>query len=143
MIDDIDFIPEAGIPIVKYNIYRNGELIAENIEDNFYQDIIIEGIIRYNVTIKVDGVEQIMSNTAYIENSTDIKELKNATENNVSIVDNGIIINDMKDKYLTIYTIDGNIIMSSKIESNHFFVVLNKGLYIIRCSDSTIKVCVK
>lgn len=143
MIDDIDYVPETGIPTVKYNIYRNDKLIAEDIEDNFYQDVVNEGVTKYNVAIKVDGVEQIMSNTAYIGNSTGINDLKNATGDNVFVVDNGIIVNNMKDKYVAIYTIDGNNIMSSKIVSDQFFVALNKGLYIVKCSDGVIKVCVK
>jgi hypothetical protein len=143
MIDDIDYVPETGIPTVKYNIYRNDKLIAEDIEDNFYQDVVNEGVTKYNVAIKVDGVEQIMSNTAYIGNSTGINDLKNATGDNVFVVDHGIIVNNMKDKDVAIYTIDGNNIMSSKIVSDQFFVALNKGLYIVKCSDSVIKVCVK
>ena len=143
MIDDIDYVPESGIPTVKYNIYRNDELIAEDIEDNFYQDVVNEGVTKYNVKVKVDGVEQIMSNTAYIGNSTGINDLKNAIGDNVMAVDNGIIVNNMKDKYVAIYTIDGNNIMSSKITSDQYFVALNKGLYIVKCSDNVIKVCVK
>ena len=143
MIDDIDYVPETGIPTIKYNIYRNDKLIAEDIEDNFYQDVVNEGVTKYNVAIKVDGVEQIMSNTAYIGNSTGINDLKNATGDNVFVVDNGIIVKNMKDKDVAIYTIDGNNIMSSKIVSDQFFVALNKGLYIVKCSDSVIKVCVK
>ncbi len=84
-----------------------------------------------------------MSNTAYIGNSTGINDLKNATGDNVIVADNGIIVKNMKDKYVAIYTIDGNNIMSSKIVSDQFFVALNKGLYIVKCLDSVVKVCVK
>lgn len=144
MIDDIDFIPEAGVPVVKYNIYRNNVIIAEDVEDPFYCDNIVEGIVNYNVTAKVDGVEQPMSNTATIENiGTGINNVEDAECQGVVACSNGIEIIGMNGENVTIYTFDGTMVSSLKAVSSRFFVSLKNGLYIVKTANSVYKVNVR
>ena len=67
---------EAAIHAETYNVYRNGELIAQDITENTFTDEIqpTQSPIRYTVTGKTPFIESSPSNEATVNTMTDIAE---------------------------------------------------------------------
>jgi len=144
LIDDIDYIPESGLPYVTYNVYRNASLIKENLTEPTYCDINApEGTNRYNVAAVIDGVEQPLSNSAIISTSvlTDING--NSSQVYICAGANSILIGNLSGEPVSIHSIDGLTIASFTGVEGSVSKSVQPGIYIVRCGTVSSKVIVR
>ncbi len=143
LIDDIDYIPEEGLPEVTYNVYRNASLIESNLTETVYCDLNApEGTNRYNVAAVIDGVEQPLSNSAIISTSvlTDING--NSPQVYVRAGANSILIGNLSGEPVSIHSIDGLTIAFFTGVEGSVSKSVQPGIYIVRCGTVSLKVMV-
>lgn len=141
MIDDIDYIPAKGLPVVTYNIYRNGELLAADIPEAAYRDEHApEGTNRYNVSASIDGREQPMSNTAIIATGGIRQTAFSRRSIRVTGADGKIIISGLSGEHTAIYGSDGKTIASFSGKNGSVECPAALGIYIIRSGEHIFKI---
>lgn len=141
MIDDIDYIPQEGLPVVTYNIYRNGSVIATDITDAAYNDKEAPvGTNSYNVSVVVDGEEKPLSNTAIVAMSG----ISGAKTPLCSVYGGAgkIIFRNISGETVAIYRTDGRLVDSFNGIFGTASVEAQHGIYIIRCGTTTFKISV-
>lgn len=144
LIDDIDYIPEGGLPEVTYNVYRNASLIKENLTEPAYCDIDApEGTNRYNVAAVINGVEQPLSNSAIISTSilTDINGSSSPVY--VRAEYGSILIGNLSGEPVSIYSIDGRTIAFFTGIEGSVSKPVAPGIYIVHCGSVSTKVMVR
>ncbi len=136
MIDDITYAPsDQSAQIVGYNIYRDGNKIAEKVATTSYVDSSVEvKDYVYNVTVVVnnDGkeIEYPMSNNAYANLLSSVEDV--AIDGAIYTSDGCIVISGYAGNEYGVYTIDGICIASGKAESDVERIEATPNVYVIK-----------
>lgn len=147
MIDDISYAPVGQtVDIVGYNIYRDGEKIAEKVTGTSYVDSSLEvKDYVYNVTVIVnkDGteVEYPMSNNAYANLLTNLDEI--ALKGAIYANDGCIVLAGYSNQEYSVYTIDGICVASGTAKADTEKIAVTPNVYIIKASTQVEKIIVK
>ena len=144
MFDDILFTPVVNEnSVFKYNVYSDGNKIAEEVTETNY---LLEGITdfdaKYNVTAVVDGKEYAMSNTAI---ATEDSSVTNIGANATSIAVDGkdVVIFGYNGCAVAIYTTGGVAVFSTSSAAEETRVSLDNGIYIVRAGKDVTKISIK
>lgn len=139
MIDDIDYIPASGLPVVTYNIYRDGELLMEGVNDAMYVDMnAVEGVA-YNVSAVVDGEEKPLSNTFIVTTLSSVESIENNNVFSVEVSTAGLLtVKRESDAVVNIYGVDGRRVAT--ISVGETALRLAPGIYIVNCDTESVKV---
>lgn len=146
-IDDIAFVPadaENAYTVKGYNIYRNGDKIAENVADTAYtdSDVVVNSTDTYYVTAIVDNDEEGgRSNIITVEATLGTSAPEAAQK--IRAFDNGIELIGFENQPYVIASADGRVAQAGVAPSDHHRVVLAKGLYIAKAGAKAAKVYVK
>ena len=117
MIDDIEYIPaQPAVNLNGYNVYRNGENIADCIGETEYLDPEVDATadLTYHVSAVYDDGESIFSNPAVI-NLSGVDGI-DASGLSVKAVDGRITIEGAEGK-VSVYTTDGRMMYNFRARS--------------------------
>lgn len=139
MIDDIDYIPASGLPVVTYNIYRDGELLMEGVNDAMYIDMNAGEGVAYNVSAVVDGEEKPLSNTFIVTTLSGLESIENNHGFTVEVSSDGLLtVKRESDAVVNIYGVDGRCVATMPAEETT--LRLAPGIYIVNCDKESVKV---
>lgn len=141
MIDDIDYIPVTGLPVVSYNVYRNGTLIGERVTDPSFTDSDAPaGRNTYNVAVVVDGEEYPLSNSVTFA----VSGISDAVADNAAVRiaarHAAIEVSGLSGESVAVYTPDGRLLASYASANGSISCPVRAGIYIVRCGDVTGKI---
>lgn len=143
MLDDIKYSPNVDNNVVGYDIYRNEEVIENNINViASYNDKSVEygKTYSYNVLPILTNSKGEMSNTAIVT----VTSVGKISTNNFIIGAKGAIkINGFEGENATIYTTDGKTIFNETIDKANTTVKVDAGVYVVKAGKTTVKVIVK
>lgn len=142
MIDDIDYIPASGEPVVTYRVYKNGQQIAADLNASTYHvNKVAEGDY-INVTVCVDGVEYAKSNTVHVV-STGIDAVNGDEECQIVDLPGALSISAPVGKKVDVWTIDGRLVVSLPTTGGVQHISVPGGSYIVRIGRCVRKVVVR
>lgn len=142
-LDDIFYSPITDARLIGYNIYRNGEKIAERLETNTFN--VSEAKIgdRYNVSVLTellgDVTEHPMSNS-YIAQLSGIDDTTVAGR--IGIVSGQIALIGFAGANASVYSIDGQLITQREAITSNEYIRVAPGVYLVHVNGSTVKVIV-
>ena len=142
MIDDIEYIPaQPAVNLNGYNVYRNGENIADCIGETEYLDPEVDATadLTYHVSAVYDDGESIFSNPAVI-NLSGVDGI-DASGLSVKAVDGRITIEGAEGK-VSVYTTDGRMMYNFRATGSDSIAVA-PGVYIVVAGDRSFKLLVK
>ncbi|MDE6853721.1 MAG: choice-of-anchor J domain-containing protein [Muribaculaceae bacterium] len=142
MIDDIEYIPaQPAVNLYGYNVYRNGENIADCIGETEYLDPAVDATAdhTYHVSAVYDDGESIFSNPAVI-NLSGIDGVAHGTLS-VKAADGRITI-EGAEGMVCIYTVDGRMMYNFRATGSDSIAVV-PGVYIVLANNSSYKLLVK
>lgn len=140
MVDDITYIP-GGMDVRGYNIYRDGELIESVDADvTSYADNINDGKAHDYVVTVVYEVGESGSSNVVSSVPTGIETV--STELSVVGKDGCISIRNAEGKAISVYSVDGTKMFSTKNEIN-IDAAMRSGVYVVKVGNETFNVTVK
>lgn len=142
MIDDIDYIPASGEPIVTYRVYKNDNVISNDLEQCSYH---VENVTvgdRFNVSVCVDGVEYAKSNTMLVL-STGVEEILQDTECEVLGLQGALCVNAPAGSQVDVWTASGISVASFQTSGKSQYIQVPSGSYIIKIGQTTKKAVVR
>ena len=143
MLDDITYTPYVTNEITGYDIYRNNEVIENNLNVlGSYSDknTTYGETYAYNVLPVTTTGTGKMSNTAIVT----VTSVGKISTNNFIIGAKGAIkINGFEGENATIYTTDGKTIFNETIDKANTTVKVDAGVYVVKAGKTTVKVIVK
>lgn len=143
MLDDITYTPYVTNEITGYDIYRNNEVIENNLNVlGSYSDknTTYGETYAYNVLPVTTTGAGKMSNTAIVT----VTSVGKISTNNFIIGAKGAIkINGFEGENATIYTTDGKTIFNETIDKANTTVKVDAGVYVVKAGKTTVKVIVK
>lgn len=145
MVDNFHYSPAMGVDsITGYDIYRNGELLAENTAvDCTYTDNAItdsNADYTYYVVPVIDGIRYEKSNTVTI-NPSAIGSVYAAKQ---VIGGKGVIVvNGCEGEAVSIFSADGKVIAKTDAAEAKEEFMLEPGIYIVRTGRTSTKVIVR
>lgn len=97
------------------------------------------------VTVAVTAEDEITTKNYIINFTEDISsKLQNTRiQNNIVSNDGSLIISDVQNKSIGVYSLAGQLIFSTNATSDRVTVPLSKGVYLVRIDDSMSKVIIK
>lgn len=142
MIDDVTY--EAGnefegLEIEGYNVYRDGELIAEHVTTTSYTDTTYNNSkdCSYAVTVVYNQGVSGASNIATVL-STGMESMVSAT---VTSAQGVIRVNGFEGRELTIASLDGKLVYSG-IAEHMMSINVEQGIYVVKVGNKTYKLIV-
>ena len=149
LVDDIEYSPlAASWEVEGYNVYRDGAVIAESVNDIEYIDShATTGIHSYNVATLVNNgsavVEQDLSNTVSL--TIDRSGLTDASvaQGTINGSRGAIIINGFQGKTFSVIAADGKTINAGRISNSRTVVPMSQGVYMVKIGTTVAKVIVK
>ena len=143
MIDDITYTPYVVNEITGYDIYRNNEVIENNLNvlGSYTDKSMTYGeTYAYNVLPVTTTGTGKMSNTAIVT----VTSVGKISTNNFIVGAKGAIkINGFEGENATIYTTDGKTIFNKTIDKANTTVKVDAGVYVVKAGKTTVKVIVK
>jgi hypothetical protein len=145
-LDDIEYTPAyssiSKLNLTGYNVYRDDELIAENVTDTKYVDnISTEDVYEYAVTAVYDRGESRYSNYYTSDVNTGVFDL--SKDSHVSIYAAGHSIHIAgANGMVTVSGIDGKQVFSASTRAN-LNVNVVPGIYVVRAGNVVRKITVK
>lgn len=144
MVDDIEYTSAISeLKIQGYNVFRNGQKINnEIVKDNQFCDKLVEEgkAYEYQVSAIFDRGESNACQSILVSIPSGINETESLTQ--IDTHNNGITVTTSEELNVNIYTTEGSMIYSEKINGTKD-ICLAKGLYIVKISDKSIKVLVR
>lgn len=147
MIDDITYAPADQLADdMKYNVYRDGQKIAEKLTATSYVDSNVEvKNYVYNVTVVVNkegsDVEYSMSNSAYANLLSSLEEI--ALDGTIYASDGCIVLSGYAEQDYGVYTIDGICVASGIVKSSTERIKLAPDVYVLKVGTRVEKIIVK
>ena len=142
LVDDIEFRSNAETyNVEKYNIYRDGELVAST-ETPSYLDSEVQGetSYRYHVTV-VSENEGIASNIAEVTTLSVGSVATSAMR--VSAAKGTLIIDGFAGQNVVVSDAAGRVIFNGVADSNHMTLAVSQGVYIVKGAEMTQKAIVR
>ena len=143
MIDDITYTPYVVNEITGYDIYRNNEVIENNLNvlGSYTDKSMTYGeTYAYNVLPVTTTGTGKMSNTAIVT----VTSVGKISTNNFIVGGKGAInINGFEGEIATIYTTDGKTIFNATLDKANTTVKVDAGVYVVKAGKTTVKVIVK
>lgn len=144
-IDDVSFIPTGSprtLNIEGYNIYRDKVKITETpVKATTYSDVLTDkSSHRYNVTCVYSQGESAGSNT--VEAATSGVVNVTNSEVTVKVINHGIYINGANDKFITVYSTDGQSLFADYGQLQTVVNIYQPGIYIVKVDSQVFKVIV-
>ena len=129
--------------MIGYNIYRNGEKIAERLETNTFNVSGAKIGDRYNVSVLTellgDVTEHPMSNS-YIAQLSGIDGTTVAGR--IGVVSGQIALIGFAGANASVYSIDGQLITQREAITSNEYIRVAPGVYLVHVNGSTVKVIV-
>lgn len=148
IIDDITYTPLYGstteLECTGYNVYRDGELIAEGVTEPSYRDSeVTDGLHTYQVSVVWNAGESMLSEPCTVEFKAGVETL---TAGNVRVYDaDGKIVvrNAVEGMPLAIFAVDGRMLHSTVVSGNCVEIPVGQGMYLVRVGNVSYKVIVR
>lgn len=151
IIDDISYMPADPVASVTgYNIYRNeapvayGVSLLQYVDDSVEEDSFYQYNVTANATIGGTVLEGDMSNPCFvtIENSG-ADDIITRGEGSISTAGGMILLDGFAGQEFALYDLDGRLLATAHIESDHAAIPALPGAYIAACGDKSAKIIVR
>lgn len=143
MLDDISYTPNVDCNITGYDIYRNDEVIENNlnvIASYTDKNVTYGETYSYNILPILTTGKGEISNTAVVTATT----VGNITSDQVIAGTKGaIVVKGFAGKNVAIYTTDGKTIYNGSVETANAIISAEAGVYVVTADKTTTKVIVK
>lgn len=142
MIDDIEYIPaQPAVNLYGYNVYRNGENIADCIGETEFLDPEVDATadLTYHVSAVYDDGESIFSNPAVIN----LSGADGVAQGTLCVkASDGRITIEGAEGMVSIYTVDGRMMYNFRATGSDSIAVV-PGVYIVYANNNSYKLLVK
>lgn len=150
MLDDISFEPTEGAVVPEsYNVYRDNELIASNLDKPGYVDknVNVEEPVRYFVktvsTVNGEKVESDRSNVVWAKDESALETI-DASNSNVRALREMIEISGFDEGTpYHVFDATGREIASGVCRGVTTSIHISSGFYVVRCGNKAVRLIVK
>jgi hypothetical protein len=141
LIDDITYSNTSGnieLEVLGYNIFKDGQKINDSYvtETTFEAPLSADKKDKYNVTVVYNEGESLFSNTACV-GEVSIEDINN-TDVKVYGQDNYIKIENVANRMVSVYSIDGRIVCNVKATDDNIMIPANLGVYIVKIDNAAV-----
>lgn len=149
MLDDISYVPagaSSAYSIKGYNVYGNGEKLAENLLSTSYVDAsaIVMNSVDYYITTLVDGGKEGGRSNVVTVSSPDTSGVQAVKSTNCIYAENGqVVFRGFANVRYLISSVDGKTVKAGVADSDDFRVTLDSGLYIVKAGKAAVKLMIK
>lgn len=143
-IDDLTFTPRFGgctdLDLVKYNIYRDGELVGNTTKEAYVENVEDGNTYSYQVSTVWDLGESILSKVCEVATIDGITTV--TTVDGLSIERGKIVLSLADAKNVAVYTVDGKLVYSNKAAKDAAINVA-AGVYNVKIGNKNHKIIVR
>ncbi|MBO5957134.1 MAG: choice-of-anchor J domain-containing protein [Bacteroidales bacterium] len=141
LIDDITYSNVSGnveLEVLGYNIFKDGQKINDSYvtETTFETPLSADSDNKFNVTVVYNEGESLFSNTAYV-GEVSIEDM-NSNDVKVYGQDNYIRIENVANKMVSVYSIDGRVVCNMKAVDDNIMIPANLGVYIVKIDNAAV-----
>lgn len=133
MLDDVTYTRAKETMILKgYNIYRNGDLIAQvsDMEQSYLDEDVSKRTYIYNVSAVYEKGESELSEDAFVD-LTNVGIDETDSEASLRINDNTVTVSGIEGRSMHIYSVDGMCVFAKDNCAEYENVTLQDGSYIL------------